>query len=110
MATNRARNRARDLESDSIIRQNLEEENENSINSLADKVKEIKNLSLGIKGFITKEKNHLGNMIKDYDKSTSLMDLSMKKMDQLLSSKAGRLSCYLTCCVLFVFLVLWILG
>mmetsp|Transcript_70864 Transcript_70864/g.82527 ORF Transcript_70864/g.82527 Transcript_70864/m.82527 type:complete len:111 (+) Transcript_70864:47-379(+) len=110
MATNRGTKRNRDLESDSIIQQNLEDENENSINSLVDKVKDIKNLSLGIKNFIGNEKKQLNNMMKDYDKSSSLMDLSMKKMDQIMNSKAGRLSCYLSVCVLFVFVVLYALG
>lgn len=110
MAGKGGRGRNHDIESDSIIRKNLEEENEDSINALVDKVKDIKNLSIGIKNFIGNEKKTLDGLNKDYSRTSELMDFSMKKMDQIINSKTGRLSCYLVCCTLFVFILLFTLS
>lgn len=43
------------------------------------------------------------------DKSSKLMDLTTKKIDQILNSSSGRVTCYLVIAIVFFILLLWIL-
>ena len=96
--------------SNDIINRNLESENDNKIDELSDKISELKSISLDIRDYMNNESKLLKNMDNDYDNSTNLMGATMKKVDQILNAKTGRISCYLVLIILIFFSVLYFLS
>ena len=95
---------------DSTYQESIEAESEQSIDDLSLKIDELKNISIGIRGYINNEKKLLNDIEGDYSKTNQMMNFTIKKLDVIMNSKTGRISCYLTTFVLLFLLLLWMLG
>ena len=95
---------------DATYQESMNAESEKSIDDLSLKIDELKNISIGIRGYINNEKKILNDIEGDYTKTDQMMNFTMKKLDVIMNSKAGRISCYLTMFVVFFLLLLWTLG
>lgn len=94
---------------DLIYQRNLEEENRKNIEILHENINELQSIGIEIKDFILNEKKSLGTLGDSYDNSRSLMEITMKKIDLLMGSNYGKVTCYLLLAVLVVLAILYFL-
>jgi len=94
---------------DQIYQRNLEEENRKNFELLHQNINELQSIGIEIKDYITNEKKSLNTMGNTYDNSRSLIEFTMKKIDMLMGSSYGKVTCYLVLVVIIVFGILYFL-
>ena len=94
---------------DQIYQRNLEDENNKNIELLHQNINELQSIGIEIKDFIINEKKGLNSLGSSYDNSRSLMEFTMKKIDMLMGSNYGKVTCYLVLAVIVIFVILFFL-
>ena len=94
---------------DQIFQRSLDEENRKNIDILHQNINELQSIGIEIKDFIINEKKSLNTMQNTYDSSNSLLNLTMQKIDFLMNSNYGRITCYLVLMVILVLIILYFL-
>ena len=94
---------------DQIYQRNLEDENNKNIELLHQNINELQSIGIEIKDFIINEKKGLNSLENSYDNSRSLMEFTMKKIDMLMGSNYGKVTCYLVLAVIVIFVILFFL-
>lgn len=92
-----------------VLQRSLEEENSRNFAVLQENVAELQSIGIEIKDYITNEKKNLDKLGDSYEKSRNLLDFTMKKIDFLMNSAYGRITCYLIFAVIVVLFVLFLL-
>jgi len=95
---------------DSVLDMSIQEENEEHIGMLADRISAIKRISQGIKEHVTKEKDLLSDMTSGFTKSNGLMASTMRKLDEAFQSKGGSVIIYTLIFVILILLLLYKLS
>jgi len=92
-----------------ITYRTIEEDNEDYMNELQERVGELKNISLQINSYVNEEKEMLGKMGNDYGLTNNMMANSIIKIENLLKSKIGKTSCYLSFFIVSFFFIMYIM-
>lgn len=92
------------------MEQNLEEENENLINVLSSRVREIKDLAHRIHSSVAQGNRAIGIANIDYGKAGEGMNFSLSKLNHLLKDKTSIVSCYLILFILLIFFTLLMIN
>lgn len=95
---------------ENVLQQSLEEENQVYIDVLSENVRNIKNIANTLKSHLSDEKTMFDDLDNKFDKSNKLLKFTQAKMDQIMSSSTGKITCYLVAFILFFFVVLYLLG
>ena len=95
---------------ENVLQQSLEDENQVYIDVLSDNVRAIKQIAYGLKDHLDGEKKTMDDIGSWTDKSNKLLKFTNAKMDEMMSSKSGRVTCYLALFVIVFFFLLYILG
>lgn len=92
-----------------IFQRSLEEENSKYFEHLGNNVKELQNIGIEIRNFITNEKSQLEGMEDKYDSANSILTATMIQIQKLMNSKYYCLYLYIILIGFFIFLVLYFL-
>lgn len=92
-----------------VLQRSLEEENKRNIEMLHQNINELQSIGIEIKDYITNEKQGLNKLGDSYDSSKSLLDFAIKKIDFLMESSYGKITCYLVLVVIIVLIILYFL-
>ena len=95
---------------ENVLQKNLEDESEVYIDVLADNIRAMKNIANNMKDHLGNEKGVFDDLGKGFDKSNKLLKFTHAKMDEIMSSKSGRVTCYLAFFIIFFFVLLYFLG
>ena len=102
-------NRNSNKKSEKIIQNNLQQNNDESIDILLQDVQQLKQISIDFNGDIGNERKTTEKVSKHFDDSSKLLDKTLKQVENLLKSKTNKISCYLIMgtVVFFVFLYIY---
>mmetsp|Transcript_31674 Transcript_31674/g.35999 ORF Transcript_31674/g.35999 Transcript_31674/m.35999 type:complete len:132 (+) Transcript_31674:181-576(+) len=89
------------------LEKTMKDQTDEYISELADQAEKVKFISLGISEGLDEDSKELSKMKTTYDKSSDLLGKTMKKLDNVLDSKQGRMTLYICFFVFFVFLILY---
>ena len=95
---------------ENVLQQSLEEENQVYIDVLSENVRNIKHIAHTLKNHLSDEKTVFDDLDNKFDKSNKLLKFTQAKMDQIMSSSSGKITCYLVAFIIFFFVVLYLLG
>ncbi len=95
---------------ESAIQQSLEDESNVYIDVLSENVQKMKQIASHMKDHLHGEKETFDVLGKGFDKSSKLLAFTNAKMDELMKSKSGRVTCYLILFVIVFFVILYFLG
>jgi len=95
---------------ESAIQQSLEDESNVYIDVLSENVRAMKQIASNMKDHLSNEKSMFDDLGKGFDKSNKLLAFTNAKMDELMRSKSGRVTCYLILFVIAFFVILYFLG
>lgn len=80
------------------------------INSLANKVSALRDISKQIGNAVREDNALLGDLEGGFDSANSLLGGTMQRLSSLASSKDSRHMLYLACFVVFIFLLMYKLS
>jgi len=92
------------------IHNSLEDDYNSHVDSLALNIGAIKDIATKMNSHLKKEHALHDEMTGGFDKVSNLMRLTNKKIDEVLKSSSGRISCYLVLTVVFFIFLLYLLG
>jgi len=95
---------------ENVLQKSLEDESQVYIDVLSENIRAMKNIASNMKDHLSDENNKLNDLGKGFDKSNKLLKFTHAKMDEIMSSKSGRVTCYLGLFVILFFVILYFLG
>ncbi|XP_013407003.1 BET1 homolog [Lingula anatina] len=89
--------------------QMIEEENDSLTNSLSDKVKALKSLTIDIGTEVREQNKFLNDFDNDMDNSSGILGATMGRLTAMARAGHNKFIWYLLLFSLFVFFVLWLI-